>query len=157
MHEAIVEGRKARSHCRPNPPVGCVLVLDGQIVGRGHTQPPGSAHAEIAALESAGSIDYARATLYVTLEPCSFHGRTPSCAQTLVSASISKIVIGLIDSDPRNSGAGVDILRKGGIAVEVGVLSEEVFDDLQPYLKGAKRSLHLTASAIFLRSGGNSA
>ena len=164
MREALAEGRKARAHCEPNPPVGCVIVVYDKIVGRGHTQPPGKAHAEAAALASSGNIDRALATVFVTLEPCSFHGRTPSCAKILAEAGISKVVIALIDPDPRNSGAGVELLRRSGVNVEVGILCEQANHDLSPYLEDANKSLQLTAqsaaalrvpSAGFARSSGN--
>ncbi|MES1937995.1 bifunctional diaminohydroxyphosphoribosylaminopyrimidine deaminase/5-amino-6-(5-phosphoribosylamino)uracil reductase RibD [Salinisphaera hydrothermalis] len=140
MREALVEGRRARAHCEPNPPVGCVIVADDEIVSRGHTQPPGRAHAEAAALASLGSIDFAKVTVFVTLKPCSFHGRTPSCATALAELGVSKVVIALIDPDPRNSGAGVELLRQSDVQVEVGVLCEEVCHDLRPYLKDANKS-----------------
>ena len=153
MHEALAEGKKARAHCEPNPPVGCVIVVNGKIVGRGHTQPPGKPHAEAAALASASNIDLAEATVFVTLEPCSFQGRTPSCAKALAEAGVSKVVIALIDPDPRNSGAGVKLLRQSGTDVEVGLLWEEANHDLSRYLKDANKSLQLTAkSAATLRS-----
>ena len=164
MREALAEGRKARAHCQPNPPVGCVIVVNDKIVSRGHTQPPGEAHAEAAALASFGDIDSTKASVFVTLEPCSFHGRTPSCAKALVELGVSKVVVALIDPDPRNSGAGIELLRLGGIDVEVGLLCQEAFHDLSPYLKDANKSLQLTAqsaaalrvpSAAFGRSGGN--
>ena len=83
MTAALVEGRRALPDCLPNPPVGCVLVRDGKIIAKGHTQPPGQFHAEAMALDRvAGSLEDVAA--FVTLEPCSFHGRTPSCAQALV-------------------------------------------------------------------------
>ncbi|MDH3601065.1 MAG: deaminase, partial [Candidatus Tectomicrobia bacterium] len=83
MWEALHEGRKALPDCRPNPPVGCVLVRDGRIIARGYTHQPGAHHAEAMALSQiSGGLD--DVTAVVTLEPCSFYGRTPSCAQTLV-------------------------------------------------------------------------
>lgn len=100
----------------PNPAVGCVIVKDGRIVGRGWTQVGGRPHAEAVALQQAG--DSARgATAYVTLEPCSHHGQTPPCAEALVAAGIARCVIALEDPDPRVSGKGDALLREAGVAV----------------------------------------
>ena len=133
MHEALAEGRNALPSCLPNPPVGCVVVVAGKIVGRGHTQPPGAPHAEIGALNAAQG-DLADATLFVTLEPCSFHGRTPACADAIIARGIRKVVVGIVDPDPRNSGAGIRKLENAGIAVQLGILAEEAQSDLGPYL-----------------------
>lgn len=133
MTEAIREGRKAREKCRPNPPVGCVLVRDGAIISRGHTNEPGGPHAEAMALSQLkGSLDDVIA--FVTLEPCSFHGRTPSCAEELVKRQIRELYVGMIDPHPRNQGAGIDILREARVPVQLGLLENEVRRDLQPYL-----------------------
>jgi pyrimidine deaminase RibD-like protein len=133
MREALGEGRKALPACLPNPPVGCVVVVSGEIVGRGHTQPPGAPHAEIAAL-SATKGDLAGATLFVTLEPCSFHGRTPACADAIIAKSIRHVVVAIVDPDPRNDGAGIAKLRSAGVEVQLGVLAAEAQADLGPYL-----------------------
>jgi pyrimidine deaminase RibD-like protein len=133
MREALLEGRKALPGCLPNPPVGCVLVLDGVIVARGHTQMPGEFHAEAMALANFHG-DTERLTAYVTLEPCSFQGRTPSCAKALVKSGIKKVVVALTDPDPRNRGAGIDVLREAGVSVEIGLLGSEAENDLSSYL-----------------------
>jgi riboflavin biosynthesis protein RibD len=133
MREALREGRKALPACLPNPPVGCVVVVSGEIVGRGHTQPPGAPHAEIAALD-ATKRDLAGATLFVTLEPCSFHGRTPACADAIIAKGIGNVVVAIVDPDPRNDGAGIAKLRSAGVEVQLGVLAEEAQADLGPYL-----------------------
>jgi pyrimidine deaminase RibD-like protein len=133
MREALAEGKKALPDCLPNPPVGCVVVLAGQIVGRGHTQPPGAPHAEIGALNAFPG-DLAAATLYVTLEPCSFHGRTPPCADAIIAKGVRTVVVGIVDPDPRNSGAGLEKLRHAGIGIQLGVLAREVRADLGAYL-----------------------
>jgi pyrimidine deaminase RibD-like protein len=133
MREALAEGRKALPACLPNPPVGSVVVLAGEIVGRGHTQPPGAHHAEIGALNAA-RCDLAEATLFVTLEPCSFKGRTPACAEAIIAKGIRKVVVAIVDPDPRNNGAGIGKLRNAGIEVLLGVLAEEAQADLGSYL-----------------------
>lgn len=133
MRQAIVEGRKAWPACAPNPPVGCVVVSEGQVVARGHTQPPGQPHAEAMALQMLMGAA-AGATVYVTLEPCSFQGRTPSCAHALVAAGVGRVCVGVIDPHPRNRGRGIDILRAAGIPVELGILGRDIEDELSPYL-----------------------
>ncbi len=133
MQAALLEGRKALPLCLPNPPVGCVLVQDGKIVSRGHTQPPGQYHAEAMALSQIDQNCLAIAA-YVTLEPCSFHGRTPSCAKALIASGIKQVFVAMIDPDPRNAGAGIQILREGGIEVSVGLLEQEAHLELDPYL-----------------------
>ena len=133
MQAALLEGRKALPLCLPNPPVGCVLVKDGEIVARGHTQPPGMNHAEAMALAQISG-DLAPIAAYVTLEPCSFQGRTPSCAQALVVSGIKRVIVAMLDPDPRNAGAGIQILQAGGIEVSIGLLAPEAYSDLSPYL-----------------------
>ena len=132
MKEAIKEGRKALGKCEPNPPVGCVLVKDGKIISKGHTNEPGQPHAEAMALgQLHGKLDDVVA--FVTLEPCSFHGRTPSCAQELVKRGIQKVYVGMIDPHPKNQGAGIEILTKAGLSVQLGLLEREIKDDLEPH------------------------
>ncbi|MDF1624830.1 MAG: bifunctional diaminohydroxyphosphoribosylaminopyrimidine deaminase/5-amino-6-(5-phosphoribosylamino)uracil reductase RibD [Parvibaculaceae bacterium] len=108
----------------PNPAVGCVIVRDGVVVGRGWTQAGGRPHAETEALRRAGPLARG-ATAYVTLEPCAHHGKTPPCAGALVDAGVARVVSALGDPDPRVAGAGYSLLREAGIEVEEGVLSEE--------------------------------
>ncbi len=133
MREALAEGRKALPHCRPNPPVGCVLVRNGEVIARGFTQPPYQPHAEPMALAQVSG-DLSDVVAYVTLEPCSFHNRTPSCAKTLVAAGIRTVVVGMQDPHPRNRGRGVQMLRDGGVTVIEGVLEHEAQRDMGPYV-----------------------
>lgn len=133
MQRALLLSHHALPACRPNPPVGCVLVKNGEIVSEGFTQPPGQHHAEAMALAHYPEpLDNVIA--YVTLEPCSFVGRTPSCAHTLVEKGIQKVVVATLDPDPRNSGKGIAVLEAAGIDVEVGVCEQEVLAFIQPYL-----------------------
>jgi len=105
----------------PNPRVGCVLVAEGRIIGSGWHQRAGEAHAEVHALNEAG--DKARgATAYVTLEPCSHHGRTPPCADALISAGVARVVVAVADPNSQVAGAGCAKLRAAGIAVESGLM-----------------------------------
>ena len=127
MRSALVLARRGLGNVWPNPAVGCVLVSEDpahRIVGRGWTQPGGRPHAETEALARAG--DLARgATAYVTLEPCSHVGQTSPCADALIQAGISRIVIAAMDPDPRVSGRGITRLREAGIATDVGLLGLE--------------------------------
>jgi diaminohydroxyphosphoribosylaminopyrimidine deaminase/5-amino-6-(5-phosphoribosylamino)uracil reductase len=134
MHLAIAEGERARLHAPPNPWVGALLVdLNGNIVGQGHTQVPGDAHAEIVALSHAG--EAARgATLYVTLEPCVHHGRTGPCTEAIIAAGVSRVVLGVRDPDERVAGAGIAALRDAGIDVSEDVAGDDVRHQLAPYL-----------------------
>ena len=133
MREALAEGRKALPACLPNPPVGCVLVREGRVIARGFTQPPYRDHAEAMALRQLpGSA--AGVCAYVTLEPCSFHGRTPSCAHALLAVGLQRVVVAILDPDPRNNGAGVQVLIDAGVAVITGVLEADAHRDLDPYL-----------------------
>lgn len=111
---------RAAGQTAPNPMVGCVILRQGQIVGEGYHPGPGQPHAEIFALQKAGE-RASQATLYVNLEPCSHYGRTPPCAQALINAGVARVVVGMIDPDPRVSGSGVAQLQAAGIAVEVGI------------------------------------
>ena len=114
MLRALQVSRKALPDCAPNPPVGCVLVKNNLIVSEGFTQAIGGNHAEVEALNAyAGSLD--GVTAYVTLEPCSFVGRTPACVKALVESGIKSVVVSLLDLDRRNSGNGFSILKQAGI------------------------------------------
>jgi pyrimidine deaminase RibD-like protein len=136
MREALAEGRKALPACRPNPPVGCVLVRDGAVVARGYTQPPYQPHAEPMALrELEGELSDVIA--FVTLEPCSFHQRTPSCAKELIARKVGLVYVALLDPHPRNQGRGIELLREAGIEVITDFLKAEAERDLGPYLYGA--------------------
>ncbi len=128
MALALSLGRRGQGRCWPNPSVGCVIVRDGRIVGRGWTQPGGRPHAEAEALVQAGSAAKG-ATAYVSLEPCAHHGRTPPCAQALIDAGVSRVVSALEDSDPRVAGQGFEMLREAGIEVTNGVLADQAARD----------------------------
>jgi len=133
MHLAILEGRMAIPKCADNPPVGCVLVKDGEVVARGHTNGPGEPHAEAMAISQLDNVAD-DIVAFVTLEPCSFKGRTPSCAQTLIDAGLKTVCVGILDPDPRNNGQGIEKMRAAGIDVEVGLLAHEIGAELRHYL-----------------------
>ncbi|WP_029407771.1 bifunctional diaminohydroxyphosphoribosylaminopyrimidine deaminase/5-amino-6-(5-phosphoribosylamino)uracil reductase RibD [Thiomicrorhabdus sp. Milos-T2] len=124
MQQAIDLAKKGLYSTKPNPAVGCVLVKDGVVVGEGWHQKAGQPHAERVALANAG--DKAKgATAYVTLEPCSHFGRTPPCADGLIEAQVSRVVVAMQDPNPMVSGQGIERIRKAGIEVLVGVLEAE--------------------------------
>jgi diaminohydroxyphosphoribosylaminopyrimidine deaminase/5-amino-6-(5-phosphoribosylamino)uracil reductase len=124
MRAALVLARRGLGRVWPNPAVGCVIARDGSVVGRGWTQPGGRPHAEAEALARAG--DRAKdATAYVTLEPCSHHGRTPPCADALIAAGLSRVVAAIEDPDPRVGGGGLARLRAAGLGVETGLCAAE--------------------------------
>jgi diaminohydroxyphosphoribosylaminopyrimidine deaminase/5-amino-6-(5-phosphoribosylamino)uracil reductase len=127
MRAALALARRGLGNVWPNPAVGCVLVQPGpkggRVVGRGWTQPGGRPHAETEALARAGAAARG-AVAYVSLEPCSHHGRTPPCADALVAAGIARAVVAVEDPDPRVSGRGVAALRDAGIPTEIGLLAE---------------------------------
>lgn len=135
MREAIAAAATVRSQTSPNPWVGCVIVPDGDDPAAvGATQPPGGPHAEAVALELAGPTA-AGAVVYVTLEPCSHHGRTAPCADALIAAGVRRVVVGIVDPDPKVSGAGIERLRAAGVEVTVGMCADEINEQLAPYRK----------------------
>lgn len=133
MHRAIQLAEEARVIAPPNPWVGCVLTKNGHTIGEGFTQPPGSSHAEVMALKAAGK-QAVGATAYTTLEPCSHYGRTPPCANTLIEAGVSRVVIGIEDPDPNVRGRGIALLRSAGIEVVEGIHADTIKRQLAPYL-----------------------
>jgi len=136
MREALSAGATARRVAAPNPWVGAVLVTGDGRVFRGATEAPGGRHAEVVALDAAraAGAPTAGATLFVTLEPCTHHGRTPPCTGALVAAGIARVVVAVEDPDPRVSGRGFGALRAAGVDVTVGVSRAKAEDLLAPYL-----------------------
>lgn len=140
MSHALRLAARGLGNVWPNPAVGCVLVKDGLVVGRGWTQPGGRPHAEVRALQQAGSAATG-ATAYVTLEPCAHHGHTPPCAEALIAARVARVVTALTDPDPRVSGKGHHMLRATGIAVTEGVMTTEATRLNAGFLKRVTRGL----------------
>lgn len=139
MRRALALAATVRSTTAPNPWVGSVVVPpdsgpDGGKVFAGATAPPGGPHAEVEALAAAGAAAKG-ATLYVTLEPCAHHGRTPPCSDAIIAAGVSRVVIGVEDPDERVAGRGIAALRAAGLDVSVGVAADDVAEQLAPYLK----------------------
>ncbi len=134
MDAAIALAQRGRGRTSPNPSVGCVIVRDGRVVGRGWTQPGGRPHAEAMALAAAG--DLARdATAYVTLEPCAHVSpRGPACSDLLVGAQVARVVVAIGDPDPRTNGRGLARLAAAGIATDAGVCAEAARRGLAGFL-----------------------
>ncbi len=134
MRMATAAAATVRTSTAPNPWVGSVVVsADGRVVGCGATEPPGGRHAEIVALDDAGD-ESADSTLYVSLEPCAHHGRTPPCTESIIAAGVRRVVVGVVDPDPNVSGRGVAALNDAGIEVTVGIESASVAAQLRSYL-----------------------
>jgi len=140
MDRAVELAQSVRGRVSPNPPVGAVLVRAGRIVGEGSTQPPGGPHAEVVALREAG--EAARgATLYVTLEPCSHHGRTPPCTDAILAAGVSRVVYAQVDPDSQVDGRGIRRLESAGVTVETGKHQRRVSELLADYVKHRRTGL----------------
>lgn len=134
MRAALNLARRGLGAVWPNPAVGCVLVKDGEVVGRGWTQPGGRPHGETEALARAGA-QAQGATAYISLEPCAHHGKTPPCADALIAAGIKRAVVAIEDPDPRVSGRGLERMRTAGIAVETGSAAKEAAEINAGFLK----------------------
>ncbi len=121
MRRALQLARRAWGRTSPNPLVGALLVRDGREVGGGYHRQAGTPHAEVHALAAAGELARG-ATLYVTLEPCSTHGRTPPCTAAILAAGVARVVIGCLDANPAHAGRAVELLRRQGVEVDSGIL-----------------------------------
>jgi len=139
MAEAIRLSREHLGLTSTNPSVGCLIVKDGAVIGRGVTAVGGRPHAEPQALAEAGEAA-SGATAYVTLEPCSHYGKTPPCAEALIAYGVARVVISVTDPDQRVSGRGINMLRAAGIEVETGVLETEGRRSLAGYLMRQTRN-----------------
>ena len=135
MSQALKLAAKGRFTTSPNPTVGCVIVADGKIVGQGFTRPAGGNHAEIEALETARDTDITGATAYVSLEPCSYQGKTGPCVDALIAAGIARVVIACEDPNPQVAGSGIEKLQAAGIQVESGLLEDQARDINKGFIK----------------------
>jgi len=153
MRRALEAAERGRGLTSPNPLVGAVVVREGRVVGEGAHLRAGGPHAEIEALGAAG--ESARgATLYVTLEPCAHHGRTPPCAPAVARAGVARVVAAMRDPNPLVAGGGADLLRAAGVAVEVGVLSAEAEGQNRAWLTAMReRRPHVTLKAAATLDG----
>lgn len=144
MQQALALAGQARLLCPPNPAVGCVLVnAQGQLIGSGHTQPVGQAHAEVMALRDAAARGHAvrGTTAYVTLEPCAHHGRTGPCCEALAAAGVARVVAAVQDPNPRVAGRGLAHLRAAGVQVAVGLGAQAAQDLNQGFFKRMRHGL----------------
>lgn len=143
MQQALALAEQARLHTPPNPWVGCVIVKNDRIVGRGYTQPPGQAHAEVMALQQAQE-QAQGATVYVTLEPCAHTGRTPPCVEALMRAGVREVYVGIQDPDSRVRGKGIALLQQAGIRVMHGICAQEIQHSLRAYVHQRQTGLPYT-------------
>ena len=143
MSRALELAAQGRFTTTPNPSVGCVLVIDGEIVGEGYTRPAGGNHAEVEALNAASSTasDTKGATAYVTLEPCSHTGKTGPCVQALIDAGISRAVIACEDPNPKVAGAGIKLLEDAGIEVACGLYEDQARELNKGFIKRHEHGL----------------
>ncbi|KHK61668.1 diaminohydroxyphosphoribosylaminopyrimidine deaminase [Pseudomonas fluorescens] len=156
MARALELARRGHYTTHPNPRVGCVIVRDGEVVGEGWHIRAGEPHAEVHALRAAG--DNARgATAYVTLEPCSHHGRTPPCADALVNAGVARVVAAMQDPNPEVAGRGLQRLAQAGIATESGVLEGEARKLNEGFLKRMEHGLPFVRVKLAMSLDGRTA
>ncbi len=125
MKEALAEARKGFGRTSPNPAVGAVIVRNGRVIAKGYHHKASLPHAEVEALNRLGGKALANDTLYVTLEPCNHHGKTPPCTEAILKSGLRRVVIGMKDPNPNVSGGGSDFLRANGVSVTTGVLEKE--------------------------------
>lgn len=140
MREAVRLAKKGIGKTSSNPMVGAVIIANGKIIGRGYHQRYGDYHAEVNAIKDA-SDNIKGSTLYITLEPCCHHGKTPPCVETLIKKKIKRVVIGTLDPNPRVNGKGVEILKSNGIEVDVGVLEDKCQQLNECYFKFVKSGI----------------
>lgn len=153
MARALHLAARALGRSSPNPAVGAVLVKDGRVVGEGSTRPPGQAHAEVVALTEAGP-DARGASMYVTLEPCPHHGRTPPCVDAIVAAGVADVKIATIDPSPWVSGAGRAALERAGIRTAVGLFEVEARRLNEGYICWVQRGRPLVTALWTMSLGG---
>jgi diaminohydroxyphosphoribosylaminopyrimidine deaminase/5-amino-6-(5-phosphoribosylamino)uracil reductase len=133
MRQALELAKRGEGFVEPNPMVGCVLVRDNQVIGQGYHTRFGNAHAEIEAIRSAHA-DLTGATCYVTLEPCSLHGKTPPCVEAILQTGIRRVVVAMRDPNPAINGKGIQILQEAGLSITEHILEEEAQRLNAPYL-----------------------
>lgn len=157
MRAAIADAELARGHTGDNPWVGCAITdAAGKLLATGHTQGPGEDHAEVGAMRRVRElgVPFSEVTLYSTLEPCSFHGRTPACARAIIDAGIVRVVTGIRDPNPRVDGLSVRMLREAGVDVLEDVCAREITAQLASWiLKYHPHEPLRRASALMLARG----
>lgn len=153
MRLALTLGARGQGRVWPNPAVGCVIVKDGRVLGRGWTQDGGRPHAEPVALAQAGAAARG-ATAYVSLEPCNHHGQTPPCSEALIVAGVARVVVALTDPDPRVSGGGLDRLRAAGVEVVTGICEAEAIAAHRGFLSRVTRGRPMLTLKLATSSDG---
>ncbi len=156
MRQALALARRGLGKTSPNPAVGCVIVRDGAVVGRGWHKKAGTPHAEVHALKEAGELA-AGADVYVTLEPCAHFGKTPPCARALIAAKVGRVYVGMVDPNPLVAGSGIEMLREAGIEVETGLLEKECRELNRPFIKWIQSKLPYVVLKSALTLDGKSA
>ncbi|PLX99268.1 MAG: bifunctional diaminohydroxyphosphoribosylaminopyrimidine deaminase/5-amino-6-(5-phosphoribosylamino)uracil reductase RibD [Desulfuromonas sp.] len=156
MRRALELARRAEGRTAPNPPVGAVIVRDGKVVGEGFHPRAGEPHAEVFALRAAAE-KAAGADVYVTLEPCSHHGKTPPCADALIAAGVRRVYVGTVDPNPKVAGRGIERLQAAGIEVESGLLEFESCELIAPFRKQILTGLPYTVYKAAMTLDGNTA
>jgi len=155
MAHALRLAAQARFWASPNPHVGCVLVREGRVLGTGYTQPVGQPHAEVMALRAAG--EARGATAYVSLEPCSHHGRTPPCTEALLAAGVSRVVVATEDPNPRVAGTGIARLRAAGVVVDCGVLEAQARQQIRGFILRMERGFGRVRAKLAMSMDGRTA
>lgn len=156
MQRALVLAARGLESTDPNPRVGCVIAQRGRIIGEGWHERAGEAHAEIAALHAAGG-GAASAAVYVTLEPCSHHGRTPPCTEALIAARVARVVYATADPNPLVNGRGAAALRAAGIAVEAGLMEQEAAELNAGFFKRMRQGRPLVRVKLAMSLDGRTA
>ena len=140
MAQAIKQAEKGWYTTKPNPRVGCVLVKGGEVIGEGAHIKAGSAHAEVNAI-AASNQPTIGATAYVTLEPCSHHGKTPPCCEALIKAGVTRVVVAMQDPNPQVAGEGIAALKQAGITVDIGLLEQQAQELNKGFIKRMQQGL----------------
>ncbi|MCW8935715.1 MAG: bifunctional diaminohydroxyphosphoribosylaminopyrimidine deaminase/5-amino-6-(5-phosphoribosylamino)uracil reductase RibD [Gammaproteobacteria bacterium] len=156
MSQALKLAAKGLYSTQPNPRVGCVIVLNNEIIGEGYHQQAGGPHAEIHALNQAG-LKAKGATAYVSLEPCSHHGKTPPCADALIKSGISRLVCAMLDPNPLVAGKGLEKLQKAGIKTHSGLMQAEAEDINPGFIKRMKTGLPFVRIKLAMSLDGRTA
>ena len=141
MRRCIEIARRSAGYVSPNPMVGAVVLSDGEIIAEGYHKFFGGPHAEVEALRNLSSEQLENAVLYISLEPCCFEGKTPPCTELILSKGVKKVVVGMLDPNPKVNGKGVKILRDAGVNVEVGLLEHQCREINFGYIKRMEKGL----------------
>ncbi|HOX37402.1 MAG TPA: bifunctional diaminohydroxyphosphoribosylaminopyrimidine deaminase/5-amino-6-(5-phosphoribosylamino)uracil reductase RibD [Candidatus Brocadiia bacterium] len=156
MREALELAERGRGRVEPNPAVGAVIVKDGRVVGQGFHERYGAEHAEVNAIRDAGG-SCAGCALYVTLEPCCTQGKQPPCVAAVLSAGISRVVVGCIDQNPKHAGEGIRQLRDNGVQVDIGVCEDECLIAHAPFFKWIGTQLPFVTAKWAMSADGRTA